>query len=190
MRPRTSRGPSTKPKRALLIIFSRRFKGNVSRLTRWIFFWRSKHFNQFNTLCVCVAGFQGRSKAFHYPIQVLHFYLLLWNYLLILKMLTALYSETSSLRTLKIMSGSLNEILRSWIRLMYKQGHYIKPNIIFDVRLATSKVWKSAKTAGLQYYHSSWFRILNLVFQTAWVLGLKLSTLGNDLWSRHTKRFQ
>ncbi len=36
---------------------------------------------------VCADGFQGLSKAFHYPIQLLPFYLLLWNYLLILKML-------------------------------------------------------------------------------------------------------
>ncbi len=41
-----------------------------------------------STFCVCADGFQGLSKAFHYPIQLLTFYLLLWNYLLILKMLT------------------------------------------------------------------------------------------------------
>ncbi len=41
-----------------------------------------------NTLCVCADCFQGLSKAFHYPTQLLTFYLLLRNYLLILKMLT------------------------------------------------------------------------------------------------------
>jgi hypothetical protein len=39
-----------------------------------------------STFCVC-NGFQGLSKAFHCPIQLETFYLLLWNYLLILKML-------------------------------------------------------------------------------------------------------
>ncbi len=51
-----------------------------------IFFWRSKHF--ISTFCVCTDGFQGISKAFHNPVQFLTFYLLLWNYLLIWKMLT------------------------------------------------------------------------------------------------------
>ncbi len=37
-----------------------------------------------STFCVCADSFQ----AFHYPIQLLTFYLLLWNYLLMLKMLT------------------------------------------------------------------------------------------------------
>ncbi len=40
-----------------------------------------------STFCVCTDGFQGLSKAFHCPIQLLIFYLLLWNYLLILVML-------------------------------------------------------------------------------------------------------
>ncbi len=33
------------------------------------------------TFCVCADGFQGLSKAFHYPVQLLAFYLILWNYL-------------------------------------------------------------------------------------------------------------
>jgi hypothetical protein len=41
-----------------------------------------------STFCIYDDGFQGLSKAFHCPIQLLTFYLLLWNYLLILKMLT------------------------------------------------------------------------------------------------------
>jgi hypothetical protein len=41
-----------------------------------------------STFCVCADGFQGLSKAFHYPVQLLTFYLLLLNYLLVLKMLT------------------------------------------------------------------------------------------------------
>jgi hypothetical protein len=45
---------------------------------RWIF-WGSKHFDR--TFCVCVDEFQGHSKAFHYPIQLLTFYLPLCNYL-------------------------------------------------------------------------------------------------------------
>ncbi len=40
-----------------------------------------------STFCVCADRFQGLSKAFHCPIQLLTFYLLLWNYLIILKML-------------------------------------------------------------------------------------------------------
>jgi hypothetical protein len=40
------------------------------------------------TCCVSADGFQGLSKAFQYPIQLLTFYLLVSNYLLILKMLT------------------------------------------------------------------------------------------------------
>jgi hypothetical protein len=38
---------------------------------RWIFFFRSKHFNQ--TFCVCADGCADLSKAFHYPIQSLTF---------------------------------------------------------------------------------------------------------------------
>jgi hypothetical protein len=41
-----------------------------------------------STFCVCAGRFQGHSNAFHYPIQLLTFCLLLSNYLLILKMLT------------------------------------------------------------------------------------------------------
>ncbi len=41
-----------------------------------------------STFCVCADCFQGLSKAFHYAIQLLTFYLLLWSYLLILKMIT------------------------------------------------------------------------------------------------------
>jgi hypothetical protein len=50
------------------------------------FCWRSKHFNQYNSSYA--DGFQSLSKAFHYHILLLTFYLLLWNYLLILKMPT------------------------------------------------------------------------------------------------------
>jgi hypothetical protein len=39
-----------------------------------------------SAFCVCADGFQGLSKAFRYPIQVLTFYLLLKNYLLDFKM--------------------------------------------------------------------------------------------------------
>ncbi len=39
------------------------------------------------TFCVCPEGFKGLSKAFQYPsVQLLNFYLLLWNYLVVLKM--------------------------------------------------------------------------------------------------------
>ncbi len=55
-------------------------------VTRWIHFFRPTHFNE--TFCVCAGGFQGLLKAFHYPMQFLSFYSLLWNYFLILKMLT------------------------------------------------------------------------------------------------------
>jgi hypothetical protein len=41
-----------------------------------------------STSYVCADGFQGLSKAYHYPIQLLTVYLLLCNYLLILQMLT------------------------------------------------------------------------------------------------------
>ncbi len=41
-----------------------------------------------STICVCADGFQGLTTSFHYPTQSLTFYLLLWNYLLILNMLT------------------------------------------------------------------------------------------------------
>jgi hypothetical protein len=51
-------------------------------------FLRSKLNFVISTFCVCAHGFQGLSKAFHYPIQLLTFYLRLWNYLLLLKMLT------------------------------------------------------------------------------------------------------
>jgi hypothetical protein len=33
-----------------------------------------------STFCVCADGFQGLSKTFHCPIQLLTFYVLLWNY--------------------------------------------------------------------------------------------------------------
>ncbi len=41
-----------------------------------------------STFCVNGDGYQGLSKAFQYLIQLITFYLHLWNYLLILKMLT------------------------------------------------------------------------------------------------------
>jgi hypothetical protein len=41
-----------------------------------------------STFCVCPGGFQGLSKASHYPLQLLTFYLLFLNYVLILKMRT------------------------------------------------------------------------------------------------------
>jgi hypothetical protein len=43
-----------------------------------------------STFCGCADGFQGLSKAFHYPLQLLTFLfnVLLYNYLIILKMLT------------------------------------------------------------------------------------------------------
>jgi hypothetical protein len=41
-----------------------------------------------STFCVCADGFQGLSNAFPHPMQVLSSYLLLWNYLLILKIYT------------------------------------------------------------------------------------------------------
>jgi hypothetical protein len=43
-------------------------------------FLRSKRF--IGTVCVCADGFQGLSKAYHYPVQLLTFYIL------ILKVLT------------------------------------------------------------------------------------------------------
>ncbi len=49
-----------------------------------------------STVCICADGFQSLSKAFHYPIQLLTFYLLPWNYLLILKMLTETLLRISS----------------------------------------------------------------------------------------------
>ncbi len=47
-----------------------------------------------NTFCVSADGFQDLSKAFQCPIQSLTFYFL-WNYLLILKMLTETLLKTS-----------------------------------------------------------------------------------------------
>ncbi len=40
------------------------------------------------TVCVCADGFQGLSKAFHCPIQLLTLFCFFDYYLLILKMLT------------------------------------------------------------------------------------------------------
>jgi hypothetical protein len=41
-----------------------------------------------STFCVCADGFQGLSKAFHYSLQTSTSYLLLRNYLQILKIIT------------------------------------------------------------------------------------------------------
>ena len=66
-------------------IISAKIKRTVSR--KMDIFLRSKH-----SFCVCAVGFQGLLKAVHFiPIQPRHFLsfqLLLWNYLLILKMIT------------------------------------------------------------------------------------------------------
>jgi hypothetical protein len=61
------------------------FKGTVSR--GGCFF---KGLNILISTFLCMRWWFSRSfkLAFHYPIQLLTFYLLLWNYLLILKMLT------------------------------------------------------------------------------------------------------
>ncbi len=48
------------------------------------------------TFCVSADGFQGLSKAFNCPIQLLTFNLVLWNYLLNFKMLTETSSEFPS----------------------------------------------------------------------------------------------
>ncbi len=56
----------------------------------WLIVWRSKN-TLISAFCVCANGFQDLSKAFHYPIQLLTFYLLLWNkFLLILNCLLKL----------------------------------------------------------------------------------------------------
>jgi hypothetical protein len=56
-----------------------------------IFFWRYTHFKQY---FLCMRWWFSRSfKSFHYPLQLWTFYWLLWNYLLILKMLTEPSSE-------------------------------------------------------------------------------------------------
>ncbi len=65
------------------------FKGTVSR----VFFGRSECFNENRTFCACADGFQGLSKASHYPIQISTFYLLL----LICKFLMKPSSKFSSL---------------------------------------------------------------------------------------------
>jgi hypothetical protein len=62
----------------LCFFLSGHFVSLRDSVTRWIFFWRSQHFNQY-FLCTCADGFQGLSKAFNNPIQLLTFYLLLWN---------------------------------------------------------------------------------------------------------------
>jgi hypothetical protein len=54
-------------------------------VTRWIFF--EGLYILISTFYVCADGLPGLSKAFHYPIQLLTFYLFPWNYLLILKTL-------------------------------------------------------------------------------------------------------
>jgi hypothetical protein len=53
---------------------------------RWIFF--EGLVNLISTFCVCADGFQRIYKSFHYPIQLLTFYLLLRNPLVILKMIS------------------------------------------------------------------------------------------------------
>jgi hypothetical protein len=50
-----------------------------------------------STFWVCADGFTSLSKAFHYSIPLLTFYLILWDYLIILKMLTDPLSEFLSL---------------------------------------------------------------------------------------------
>ncbi len=49
------------------------------------------------TFCVCADGFQDLSKAFRHLMCLLTFYLLLKNYLLILRMLNETSSEFPSL---------------------------------------------------------------------------------------------
>ncbi len=90
-------------------------------------FWRSKHFNQ--NFCVCAAGFQVLTKAFHYPIQSLTFYLLLLNYLLILKMLT----ETLLRISFSVIgqNQSQNRRLRAFEAGYSKDYYYYKPLKIF-----------------------------------------------------------
>ncbi len=59
-----------------------RLKGSV---TRWMFLGLNM---LISTFCVYADGFQGLSKAFLYPKQLLTFLLLLRDYLIILKLLT------------------------------------------------------------------------------------------------------
>jgi hypothetical protein len=112
-----------------------RLKGTVSR--DGYFF--------ISTFCVCAEGFQGLSKAFHYPIKLLTFnlLLLLWNYLLILKMLTetllripfSVISRRSLLPTSHWLQGK-------WARIYLRYYFWILQNhrrlhvSIFSVKIA------------------------------------------------------
>ncbi len=52
------------------------FQINIKRtVSRDGYFFKVKTLNR--TFCVCADGFQGLLKAFHYPIQLLTFYLIL-----------------------------------------------------------------------------------------------------------------
>ncbi len=76
---------STDNSKLKIFLFShldRHIKGTVSRDG---YFFKGLNI-LISTFCVFADCFQGLSKAFHYPIQLLSFYLLLWSYLLILKM--------------------------------------------------------------------------------------------------------
>ncbi len=98
----------------------------------WIFFWKSKNVSK------------GLSKAFHYPIQLLTFYLLLWNYLLILKML----AET-------LLRENARELTCHWRLsvLFYLLFYRWLPVSIFSVKIAafgslkrvTGRIFKTSK---------------------------------------------
>ena len=101
-----------------------------------------------STFCVCADGFQDLSKAFYYPIQLLTFCFLLWNYLQILKMLTetllkipfSVIGRCSSSADLQWLKGRCARIYLSQAASgMIFQNHRLLPVSIVIVKIAVLK---------------------------------------------------
>ncbi len=119
------------------------FKGTVSRDG---YFFEGLNI-LISTFCVCADSFQGFSKAVHYLIQLLTFYLLLWNYLLIFKMLAGMPQHCMGTRWAKH-SSSQNQRDGSSKKCNSSVYHkYLKQMTIWRHqrrrRLSFSSIWIS-----------------------------------------------
>ncbi len=115
-----------------------------------------------STFFVCSAGFQGLSKAFQYPIQLLSYYFFLRNYSQILKMLAetlltipfSVIGRCSLVPTSHWMQGKCARINLSLVAFsIVLQNHRRLPVSIFSVKITalgslkrvTGRIFKISK---------------------------------------------
>ncbi len=108
--------------------------------------------------CVCTDGFQGLSKAFHFPIQLLTFYLLLWNYLLIFNFENAYRNPPQNSLLCDCLVPTSHWLIWKCARInlsqtasgMSLQNHWRLPVSIFSVKIDASGSLKQVTLEGFK----------------------------------------